>query len=343
MSRIADGIWSRLGLAERHDLSVWARPAMPAITSRLLAGTGPDGKRHLLIRLQDDEADLSDAQSRGISAETSEFNGPGEPAHRYLDITCHETMGHDGFDMIGGELADRLAAGTDSAPEAVASVLAKWRRFWSQVPRKLLSREEQLGLFAELWFLTYWLIPMVGPIEAVRRWRGPFKARHDFEWTGRAVEVKATTSTRGPIHWINGIEQLVAPTDGDLLVFSLRVREEASATSTLPALVLKANEAVATNSMAQTMLEAALAEAAYEPAQEADYSVLRLRVLGQGLYAVRDDFPRLTPDSLNAGMPSGVEHLEYEINLGTFGHLCLAREPSQLSSNLLIGAVVAPP
>src|SRR5262249_35908769 len=153
------------------------------------------------------------------------------------DMMCEEQAGHEAFDLVGGEIAARLATGRERAPEVVARVLAKWRRFWSQLTTPALSREEQLGLFAELWFLSVWLLPRVGAVEAVRRWRGPSAARHDFEWPGHSVEVKATTSTRGRIHRIHGLEQLAPPEQGELLFFSLRLREEGGATNTLPSLV----------------------------------------------------------------------------------------------------------
>jgi hypothetical protein len=38
----------------------------------------------------------------------------------------------------------------------VQNVLAKWRRFWSGVSRGLLSKEQQFGLFGELWFFCRW-------------------------------------------------------------------------------------------------------------------------------------------------------------------------------------------
>src|SRR5687768_12514986 len=65
----------------------------------------------------------------------------------------------------------------------------------------------------------------------------PFGARHDFEWQGKSIEIKTTVSTRGRIHKVNGIDQLRPPEHGELLFFSLRVREEASAANTLPKLV----------------------------------------------------------------------------------------------------------
>jgi hypothetical protein len=50
-----------------------------------------------------------------------------------------------------------------------------------------------------------------------------------------------------------------------------------------------------------------------------------LRVVEEGLFAVRDDFPRLTPARFSGGIPGGVERIEYEINLNTFDHLRVAQ------------------
>ena len=153
-----------------------------------------EGRRHLLIQLQAGEAAHEDRESRGVNVTTRELVLTGQPPRLFIDIAYCDVAGHDAFDLVGGELANRLAIGTALPAEIVARVLAKWRRFWGQLPRQMLSREAQLGLFAELWFLSRWLLPRVGAAEAVARWRGPFGARHDFEWPGGSVEVKANTA-----------------------------------------------------------------------------------------------------------------------------------------------------
>jgi hypothetical protein len=195
--------------------------------------------------------------------------------------------------------------------------------------KQLLSREKQCGLFAELWFLSSWLIPRFGVNDAVARWRGPFGGRHDFEWTGRSVEVKATTSTRGRIHRINGLDQLAPPEQGDLFFFSLQLREEAGATNTLPSVVAGCRIQLEQDANCLGLFENALAQVGYSPAHESEYTKLRLRIVEQGLFAVRDDFPRLTAAGLPQGIPPGIEHIEYDINLGGFVHLCIARQPSE--------------
>ena len=329
MSRISPETWSRLGDIP-HGESLVARLAAPDQTDRLAAALDAEGRRHLLIALRPEEQSHDDRESRGVSVATRELLVSGQPPQRYIDIVCADASGHDVFDIVGGEIADRLGSRRETPADVIARVLAKWRRFWGQLPRQILSREAQLGLFAELWFLHMWLTPLAGVREAAARWRGPFGARHDFEWQGRSVEVKATTSTRGAIHWINGVEQLAEPENGDLLLFSIRLREERGATNTLPGLVALCRAAAEADAEAIAKLESALALAGYSPAHEEDYSNLHLRVAAEGLYRVAENFPRLTPASFAPSLPAGIERVEYEISLAGFQHLRVAQRAADL-------------
>jgi hypothetical protein len=330
MSRIAPEVWTRLAGARPSGEVLTARLGAPDVTDRLLAALDSEARRHLIIALQTDEEHLHDAESRGLSVVTRELNLPDHTLAHYCDITCHDVMGHDAFDLIGGELAGHLATAQHPPAEVVRRVLAKWRRFWGQVPRTLLSREEQLGLLAELWFLSTWLLPREAPGDAVAAWRGPSGARHDFEWPDRSVEVKATTSTRGRIHRINGIDQLLPPENGKLRFFSLRLREEAGATNTLPAVIESCRAQLSADSDALARFEASLTNTGYSPAHEEEYARVRFRIVEEGLFEVSADFPRLTPAHFPGGLPGGIERVEYEINLSTFNHLCIARSAAEL-------------
>ncbi len=166
------------------------------------------------------------------------------------------------------------------------------------------------------------------PDEIVDRWRGPFGSRHDFEWDSGSVEVKATTSTRGRIHRINGLDQLAPPEAGELLFFSLRLHEEAGATNTLPSIIATCLAQLDGDADSLNQFEKALAQTGYSPAHDEEYAKLRLRIVEEGLFQVRDDFPRLTATLLTAGVPPGVERVKYEINLSGFNHLCIASRPS---------------
>lgn len=329
MSAIAPQIWARLSAEGLQGNALRGCIAVPDVTDRLLAGIDAAGRRHLLILLRPTDADFLDSQSRGIGVITQELAIPDHTPGRYLDITCLDTSGYETFNLIGGELATQLSGSEEIASQVVTRVLAKWRRFWGQAPRHLLSLEEQLGLFAELWFLRVWLIPMVGLSEAVQRWRGPFGSRHDFEWAGKSVEVKATASVHERVHRIHGLDQLLPPEAGVLLLFSQRLREEAGATNSLPNLVALCREQLVGEPHILSQFEGALIQVGYSIADADEYSQLRLRVVEEGLYQVQADFPRLTKSELRDGLLPGVRDVNYEIILDGFAHLCLARLPEE--------------
>ena len=332
MSPIAPEVWTRLEQGRPVGDNLTARQAVPS--SRLHCALDSENRRHLLIALQKNEKELRDTQSRGIHVETRDLIVRGQPANRYLDIQCLDITGYPALDLIGGELVTEFSKPDAVPADVVKRVLAKWRRFWGLLPRTLLSREEVIGLFAELWFFLVWLLPTAGPAATSERWRGPMGSRHDYEWLGFSVEVKATTSTRGRVHRINGLDQLSAPQEGSLYFFSLQLREEAGAANTLPALIASIMTALSADEEALNRFETILAQTGYSPVHDEEYSKTRLRIIAEGLYAVRDDFPRLNADAFQPGIPAGIERVEYEINLNAFDRLLIAKIPGDMPGDL---------
>ncbi|MDA8383812.1 MAG: PD-(D/E)XK motif protein [Betaproteobacteria bacterium] len=334
MTIVPDDIWKLLTLQRPSGDELVARAALPAITLRLLAAVDARDRRHLLIALNDDDEACEDTNSRGLSVVTQDLILPGSAHGRYINLSCEDVAGHPMLDLIGGEIAERLRTGGETPAENASRVIAKWRRFWGQIPRQLLSREAQVGLFAELWFLVYWLIPAVGIASAVQRWRGPHDGRHDFEYPGLSIEVKGGTCARGGVFKINGVRQLEPPEGGRLLFFGLQLREEAGASNTLPMLVDACRHSVAPDADAEGLLDAGLITAGYLAAHADEYAKNRWRVVEERLVDVTEDFPRIVGASFPCGLPQGVEQLEYTINLGTFGRLVVAKRPSDATSIL---------
>jgi len=327
MTSIAQETWDRLTLPIGERLV--ARPALPEITPKLLCAIDSAGGRHLLISLGIADEEYRDRQSRGVSVATRDLSVHGGTTEKYLDVACLDAGGYGILDLMGGEIARGLADETKPPAETVKRVLAKWRRFWGQIPQPMLSREEQLGLFAEIWFLVEWLFPKLGQ-EAIMAWRGPWGSRHDFEWDDKSVEVKATTITRGRIHKIHGLDQLAGPENGILFLFSVSLREENGATNDLPRLIDVCRNYLQNFDDGLAHFENALAHLGYSPIFEDEYSKFKLRVAENVLFQVAADFPKLTSESFSNGMPAGIERVDYEINLNTFNHLIVASQPALL-------------
>lgn len=327
MTSIPEEAWERLTLPTGDQLV--ARPALPDLTPRMLCALDASGARHILIPLRPDDEEYADRQSRGVSVSTRKLAMHGNSMDRYLDMICLDANGYAILDLMGGEIAKELSIGARPVPEIVKRVLAKWRRFWGQIPQPMLSREEQLGLFAEIWFIDEWVIPKMGA-DAILAWRGPWGSRHDFEWSGRSVEVKATTSARGRIHRIHGLDQLLPPENGALFLFSVGLREEGGASHDLPGVIELCRNLLEGNDDGLAHFENALARIGYSPMFEDEYSKLKLRIAENVLFQVQGNFPRLTGVSFSSGVPDGVERVEYEINLNSFDTLVVARQPDQM-------------
>lgn len=316
--------------------------AQPPIGERLtvrtaLAGRHPDvlialdvsKRRHVLVELPEGElGEVAERISRGIAVQTVELRPGSEGIKRFIEIVCLDSQGHAALDTIAVELIEALEAGASiGRVRLVQNVLAKWRRFWSANAQGMLSKQEQLGLFGELWFLNRWLVPAMGVSAAVAMWRGPAGARNDFEAPRLAIEVKTTGRVDGA-HVIHGLDQLLEPPDGQLMLFSLLVRDEASGTESLPAQVAEARELIADDYALQSQFDALIYAAGYDDRHAAEYAKLVLRIRDTGLYKVADGFPRLVPSSLVGGMPVGVGVVEYELRLDGARMWLLAAVPS---------------
>jgi hypothetical protein len=326
-------IWRKLESESPVGEKITARLALPEVSKKLYVGFDSNKLRHLLVSLEENDEEYHDLQSRGFSIITRDLVVKGSAAKRYIDITCHDNSGHIIFDVIGGEIAEKLDK-SKNAKEMIGNVINKWRNFWGKSLRELLSSNEIIGLFAELWFLGYWLLPKVDKLEAIKRWRGPFASRHDFEWTGKSIEVKATINVHGRTHKINGIDQLSPPENGELFLFSLRLREEQGAENTLPGIIAFCREKLKEDIDALSKFENILVVAGYSPLFDEEYSKLKFRIVDEKLYKVTDEFPKIVSDSFTNGLPSGVSMIEYVINLDGYNNLCIASSPSEIANVL---------
>jgi hypothetical protein len=317
-------VWKKLESELLAGEQIAAKLIMPDVSKRLFIGLDSLKQHHILVSLINEDGEYNDSQSKGLSIVTKELVIKGNTdKKRYIDIVCLDPLGNNIFDIIGTEIAEGLDRGNPK--EVVANVITKWRNFWSKKTRELLSRNEIVGIFAELWFLYYWLIPKVGISEAINRWRGPLLSRHDFEWTGKSVEVKATTNVGSRAHRIHGLEQLSPPQDGKLFLFSLRLREEQGASNTLPNLISICRDKLAENLEASAKFENCLAIAGYSPIYDEEYSSYKFRVVDEKLFHVTEKFPRIIASSFVEEIPSGVGLIEYDINLDGYDNLCIAK------------------
>ncbi len=312
-----------------------ARVALPGRHPAVLIALDAAKRRHILVELPDSQIGaIAERTSRGIAVQTVELNQGSGAVNRFVEISCLDDQGHAALDIVVLDLVNALEdSASTGRVELVQNVLAKWRRFWSGVAQEVLSKEQQLGLFGELWFLNKWLAPTLGIRRSLEMWRGPGGARNDFESADMAVEVKTTGRLDGA-HVINGLDQLLEPPGGRLMLFSLIARDEASGAESLPAQVREARDLVSDDYALQSQLDALIYAAGYDDRLASEYGKLTLRVRNAGLYKVTEGFPRLIPASLAGGVPVGVSAISYELRLDGAAEWLLAATPAAAAKHL---------
>src|SRR3989338_11244848 len=142
-------IWKKLESESPKGEKITARLVVPEMSRKLYAGFDSNKQRHLLIPLGENEEEYCDSQSRGLSIVTRDLVIQGSEPKKYIDIICQDNSGHLIFDVIASEIAEKLDSG--ESKEVLTNVISKWRRFWGQSPKEILTYEELIGLFAEMW------------------------------------------------------------------------------------------------------------------------------------------------------------------------------------------------
>lgn len=318
--------WDLLEAEPPAKARLSVRIALNGRSADVLIGVDASLRRHVLVRIPAGEEDaVTERISRGIGVQTVKMI-PHDTGNEelFVEIACLDAQGHRALDIVIAEMVEAVERAQGlTRVKIVQGVLARWRRFWSGVPSGALGIEQQIGLFGELYFLSRWLCEALGPVRAVSAWRGPTGARNDFEMPGLAIEAK-TTMRVDAVHVIHGLEQLMEPAGGALLLFALSVRGEASATESLPKLVEEVRRRLDDDLDALDTFERMLYAAGYDDRLEAEYAKLLLRVRAEALYRVDDDFPRLLPASIAGGVPPGIGAVSYELGLDAAAHSVIA-------------------
>jgi hypothetical protein len=185
------------------------------------------------------------------------------------------------FGVLAQDIATTLKAAEERpVPHAVSRALSRWEELLRS--RKQLSRDQEIGLWGELWTL----LELHDSSRGVAAWRGPDADYVDFVGGGVGIECKA--GMRRLEHWISQ-EQVTRPLgDHEVFVLSLWVGIDAVGGSSLPDLVARALD-MADDKIA---LEEKLLSTGYSHADEHRYKV-KLRLLEPPLLFPVTSLPRV--------------------------------------------------
>ncbi len=234
------------------------------------------------------------------------------PARLGLRLLCAEHR--DLFEHLCRDVA-QVAALAETEAGAVSMFLNRMHR-WHALLRRgsgRLSREEQKGLFGELYFLESVPLELYSPLFAVQTWQGPSGEPKDFAFGQIGVECK-TKSASGRDHVrISSEHQLDLEGLDQLFLFVLDLAPapaDHQDGETLQGLVERLRRTLAhQDEAAVDVLNRRLESLGYR--HEDDYTEFTWLTQRSRQYSILDGFPRIIPGSLAAA----VDNVTYRLDL----------------------------
>lgn len=237
-----------------------------------------------------------------------------------IELRLTDPSASDLFTALAKNVADaaKHAPDDEEAVRAFLGRLARWMQLLQRT-RDGLSREEQRGLYGELWFLREHLMPKLGIEQAVSAWQAPFQVPHDFQTQGGAVEMKTSVANQPQIVRINGERQLDDTGVGSLHLVHLSLDLHHDSGETLPAIVESMRGLVA-SSVAGPVFEDRLFECRYVDVHEPLYRHTGYTLREMSVFEVRDGFPRI----IEADLADGVGGVHYKLAIAACGSFRVA-------------------
>lgn len=240
---------------------------------------------------------------------------PDQEEHReFLIFRLTEVEHLDIFYRFCSDIVDAVGM-AESGQEALdICIMRTWR--WHRLLRGgrdgRLTVEEQKGLIGELLLLEQHVVSAIGVREGIESWVGPLGAQRDFEIGIVGVESKAHAPLASTLR-IASAEQLDSTQTTPLFLHVIEIAEalgEVAGAVTVTDIVDRVRELIETSDMAvRGDFEERLWAVGYNSAD--DYSDRRWVIGSTSFFRVVDDFPRITPRML----PAGVTDVRYQVTL----------------------------
>lgn len=306
-------VWSHLEEDYRSD------PGSGRIQRRIIPGRRRDfflglemPSRNRMLILRTSPASIagqaSVPKSHGVTVRMRDRDT--NPPTAEVELILTEQQHKDIFDLLIEDLVG-AAEQPDDEKTGVTMFLTRlsdWQRLLMRMALGVLSRENQLGLWGELWTIRDVVGPAIGFNGAMRAWRGPFGADQDFQLPSAALEVKTSNAHVFEHLMIASERQLDVPQDMSLALIALSIDARPGHGDTLPEMVQSIRSLAADTGCLQ-ILEERLGLVGYQDADQDSYLDIGYAIRSRLQFRVRSGFPRVTPGDLS----SGVSNVRYSI------------------------------
>lgn len=195
--------------------------------------------------------------------------------------------------------------------KVLGSRLQHWHQFFQDRPNPGLSREEYVGLYAELDFLEWCLVAGVSPVQLVQSWSGPLGTNQDFLFGSMAIEVKGTIGNDPDLVRISNVRQLDETGLEHLHLAHSAYDFRKNSGQTLRALAQSISERLKTDASALAAFEEKLSFAGLADRTSGPYEDFGLTSRKRRYYRITESFPRI----LESSVDTGVSDICYSIHL----------------------------
>ena len=242
-----------------------------------------------------------------------------DPNKKYL-IVQNESQNEEIFEAFSSSITDGLLNVTSyfDVYETFKKVVKEYKDYFAN-PNKLLSKQEEQGLCAELLELSN-LISLKGET-AVNNWQGPAKNKRDFVFDEMALEIKSTLSQENTAIRISNENQLDAsfPANMKRLFLKVYVMEDSDNGINVNKCIDKVLAQIKTIS-AKTIFLANLMKLKISPKlYRAKY---QFTVQKENVYQVQDDFPAITSKTI----PHAIYDVSYRLKLDDISSYLIEEE-----------------
>lgn len=269
---------------------------------------------HLLIPVTEPEnQDLSQFRFRSLSLGLRTVELVDIWSGTYIDMFApRESFDLSLFAAISDELIAVLRAGESIAGQ-LSTVAKKWIQLLSTEEEETANKNQVIGLLGELVVLES-LVDSGYSELALSSWVGNEKARHDFEFSRSAFEVKSSATLGQKTATIHGLEQLSSakftrlylahfqfewdPRGDSLNTIYLRIKSKLDATQ-------------------QVEFEQKVEKAGFDDKRLSLSSIYTYKLSSSSLFFVDEQFPKITSAILqgSVGQANRISRVQYVLDL----------------------------
>ncbi|MDX5883527.1 MULTISPECIES: PD-(D/E)XK motif protein [Bacillus cereus group] len=246
-------------------------------------------------------------QTREIKLKGVQIKIDNTSAPNQLILLLKETKDWEIFLVLCNDLVSILKEYDENIIRTIMKRLERWQKLLQKERVRIMSKEEQMGLFSELMILRDYLIPKYGYKTAIHSWVGALGDKQDFLLEKFAVEVKSFRATSGYSVWISSKEQLNSEKEPLYLVTcSLN---EISSGETVADLVSSIVEQVDAEDLINELIEKIEQYGYILEMQQEPLSKFHLERVN--CYEVREGFPKISLEHVS----KLIKNMKYSIDL----------------------------